>query len=280
MGVATDLALALDPVLLARQIGLEPDPWQAEVLRSTSPRILLNCSRQAGKSTVTSILAVSTILAEPGALVLLCSPGLRQSTLLYDKCMSVYRSLGRPVPATSETASSLALANGSELVSLPGTEATIRGYSAVRLLIIDEAALVLDGYYFATRPMVAVSQGRIIALSTPHGKRGWWHREWTAGEGWERVEIKAWQCPRLSAEFLREELIAQGERAFAQEYLCTFADVEGSVFSYESIQAALSDDVLPLFGADSTVPAAPSALSDEVAPLIFNSTGTRRLYIG
>jgi hypothetical protein len=50
-----------------------PDPW---FLRSAAPRILLNCSRQSGKSTVTALLAAHTALYQPGALVLLLSPTL------------------------------------------------------------------------------------------------------------------------------------------------------------------------------------------------------------
>src|SRR5438045_3435420 len=69
MTIAADLARALDPVLLAEQAGLVPDPWQAQVLRSTAARVLLLCSRQAGKSTITSILAVHSALYDPGALV-------------------------------------------------------------------------------------------------------------------------------------------------------------------------------------------------------------------
>ena len=58
--LATDLAMALDPVRISQQAGIDPDPWQARVLRSTSPRLLLNCSRQSGKSSTSAILAVWT----------------------------------------------------------------------------------------------------------------------------------------------------------------------------------------------------------------------------
>src|ERR671932_1709093 len=97
MGLALDLALALDPVLLARFAGIEADPWQRDVLRSTAPRMLLNCSRQSGKSTVVAILAVHTALYDPGALVLLLSPTLRQSGELFKKALGVYQALCRPV---------------------------------------------------------------------------------------------------------------------------------------------------------------------------------------
>ena len=93
MAATADLALALDPVLLARRAGIEPDPWQTQVLRSASSRILLNCCRQAGKSTVVAVLAVHTALYEPGALALLLSPSLRQSQELFRKALAVYRAL-------------------------------------------------------------------------------------------------------------------------------------------------------------------------------------------
>src|SRR5919199_3284635 len=176
--LAVDLAAALDPVALAQQAGLDPDPWQRDVLRSTAPRVLLNCSRQSGKSTISALLALHTALYTPSALVLMLSPSLRQSAELFRKGLDLYRALGRPVPAQAETSLRLELEGGSRIISLPGSEATIRGYSGVRLLVIDEAARVEDTLYGSLRPMLAVSNGRLIALSTPFGRRGWWVEAW------------------------------------------------------------------------------------------------------
>ena len=77
--LAWDLACALNPTLLARRAGIDPDDWQATLLRSSAPRILLNASRQSGKGTITAVLAVHTAVYQPGALVLILSPALRQS---------------------------------------------------------------------------------------------------------------------------------------------------------------------------------------------------------
>jgi hypothetical protein len=246
--LAQDLAAALDPCVLARAVGLEPDPWQAQVLRSTSPRLLLLCARQSGKSQVTAILALHTALYRPGCLVLLLSRSLRQSGELFKKITDAYKALGKPVPATGETALTLTLQNGSRIVALPGSDdGLIRGYSGVALLCIDEAARVDDGLYQACRPMLAVSSGRLLALSTPWGKRGWFHAAWTGPEDWERVEIRAHQCPRISPAFLAEERRVLGPRFFDQEYACVFADTVDQLFGYEVVEAAISPDVLPLF---------------------------------
>ena len=194
-----------DAVALLRQGGMEPDPWQVAVGRSQAARLLLLCCRQSGKSTTTAALALATALREPGSLVLLLSPSLRQSSELFRKVLDHYRALQAPLRTTAESALRPELANGSRLVSLPGTEGTVRGYSGVRLLVIDEAARVADELYYAVRPMLSVSGGALVVLSTPFGKRGWFHQEYTQGESWERFKITASECPRISKEFLEEE---------------------------------------------------------------------------
>lgn len=249
MSITADLALALDPVRFAASAGIVPDDWQADVLRSPASRLLLNCSRQSGKSTTTGVLAVWTALYDPGALVLLLSPSLRQSQELFRKCLDTYRAAGRPVPASAESAMRLELDNGSRIVSLPGTEGSIRGFSAVKLLVIDEASRVEDALYYGVRPMLAVGAGRLMAMSTPFGKRGWWHKEWTeGGADWRRVEVPASRCPRIPAAFLAEERRSLGPWWYRQEYECQFSETTDSVFSYEDVQHAVSSEITPLFG--------------------------------
>ena len=80
-----DLIYALDPVEFSRAIGIDPDPWQSEVLRSENKRLLLNCCRQSGKSITTSTKALHTALYKPQSLTLIASPSLRQSQELFRK---------------------------------------------------------------------------------------------------------------------------------------------------------------------------------------------------
>ena len=93
-----------------------------------------------------------------------------------------------------------------------------------------------DELYFAVRPMLAVSGGALIMLSTPYGQRGIFYEEWTGGSGeWQRFRVSADQVPRISPKFLAEERRALGSRWFEQEYLCTFGELVGAVFSREAI---------------------------------------------
>lgn len=232
-----------DPVTFAGMSGVAPDPWQADLLSSTAARILLNCSRQSGKSLMAALIGVRTALVEDGSLILLLSPTQRQSGELFKKCLTVYRELGRPVPGDSETALTVTLGNGSRIVSLPGKEGTVRGYSGVDLLVIDESAFVPNDLYVSVRPMLAVSEGRLVALSTPHGTRGWWYEAWRSTEPWERYEVPATECPRISPAFLAEEKRELGEWWFKQEYLCEFLDAQSAAFTRADIDRAFSEEI-------------------------------------
>jgi hypothetical protein len=245
-----DLKLALDRVSFAEKLGIVPDAWQEDLLRSTSDRVLLNCCRQSGKSTMSALIALHRALYHPGSLILCLAPALRQSQELFGKIAGFYRHLDRPIPAQAERKLSLELENGSRIVTLPGTERTIRGFSGAALLLVDEAARVDDGLYYAVRPMLAVSGGALMMLTTPAGKRGIFHEEWTseAGQGWQRFEIPASEVPRISKTFLAEERRALPRRVFDQEYCCVFTETDDAVFSFEDVAGAMSSEVTPLFG--------------------------------
>ncbi len=123
-------------VRIMRHFNLEPDPWQLGVLESDHPRQLLNCCRQAGKSTVVAIRALAEAVFTNGTLVLLVSRSHRQSRILFEKVIDFYHRLGAPL-RQRVNADELVLSNHSRVVSLPCQEETIRGYSGVSRLIID-----------------------------------------------------------------------------------------------------------------------------------------------
>jgi hypothetical protein len=97
--------------------------------------------------------------------------------------------------------------------------------------VIDEAARVPEDLHRAVRPMLAVSGGRLICLSTPYGKRGFFYDAWAnSGDDWARIEIPASRISRISSAFLAQERRAMGESWFRQEYHCSFEALEGLVY--------------------------------------------------
>jgi len=240
---AADLLRALDPVEFAGACGIAPDPWQEAVLRSAARQTLLCCGRQTGKSTVCALVALHELVYRPGALVLLAAPTLRQSGELFRKLIAFWRAAGRPVEPERRTTFAMELRGGSRVLALPGEEDTVRGFASVDLVVVDEAARVDEDLMAAVRPMLAVSGGRLLAASTPAGRRGWFYEAWEhGGPGWERHRVPSSACPRIDPEFLRLERRALGAALYAQEYEARFVDETGMAFSGALVERAFDDN--------------------------------------
>ncbi len=239
-----------DAVAFARErLGFEPDELQAEALGSTANRGILLCSRQWGKSTVVAAKAIHRAFTRDGALVVVASPSERQSGEFLLKVEQMAARLGIPARGDGHNTLSLAMPNGSRVVGLPGTEDTVRGFSAVSMLLIDEAARVPDKIYKALRPMLAVGQGDLWLMSTPCGKQGFFYETWEhGGAHWKRVRATGVECSRISAEFLEEERASLGPMWFRQEYLCEFVDSGGAMFDRDVVEGALDSGISPVEG--------------------------------
>src|SRR5262249_15781733 len=140
-------------------------------------------------------------------------------------------------------------ANGSRVVSLPGDPASIRGYSRVHTIIIDECAQVDEQLPGTLLPMLATSKGRCICGSTPFGRRGFFYEQYRNGAPiFDRHVARASECPRYDAEFVQQSRRLLGDRWCDQEFECEFVDAVGAVFSASSVEAAFRGDVAALPG--------------------------------
>ncbi len=242
-----DLAYSLDPVLWAKEVlGFHPDPWQADLLRSRSKKIILNCSRQSGKSTTCAALGLHESIYRRPSFGLVIAPTQDQSSELMLKFDEFRSAVELPSDyLSSDTKLAVKFANGNRFIARPGSEKSARSFSAVTLLLEDEAARVADALYNSVRPMLAVSNGRHILMSTPFGKRGHFFHIWNEQRDlWESYEIPAEKCPRITKEFLEEE--QRTNPWVSQEYNCKFMETTDSVFTFEQVAAAVSEDVEPL----------------------------------
>src|SRR5437763_6372353 len=206
--------------LRRERLGFEPDARQADVLGQRWRRALFNCTRQCGKSTITAARAVHRAYFEPESLTVVLSPSARQSGEFIRKASGFARKLDIRPRGDGDNEISLLFPNGARIVGLPGSESTVRGFSAVSLMIIDEAARVSDELYKTLRPMTAVSGGDMLLMSTPCGKRGFFYEAWTSqSEAWERISVPATECARIPKGCLEGEGRVMGGWWFREEYL-------------------------------------------------------------
>jgi hypothetical protein len=238
-----------EPVVFARDaLGLTLDAWQARVLEGEHQQAILCCSRQAGKSTLAAVLGLHEAMYRPGSLTLLVSPSQRQSSELFRKVIDLRDSLPWRVPLAEDNRLSMRVKGGGRIVSLPGSERTIRGHSACTLLVEDEAARIEDVLHYSVMPMLATTRGRLLMMSTPWVRSGVFFETWEYAEGWHRERVTVHDVPRIAPEWVEEQRLAMPDLFYRCEYLCEFIDSEDAVFAAEHIDAAMSDDVQPLFG--------------------------------
>jgi hypothetical protein len=248
-GIASDLRVALDPALIGERCGIVLDDWQATLIRERPKRALLCCSRQSGKSTAATLMALWMALFEASALILLVSPSLRQSGELFRTFVGYYHRLDGLPPLARETTLQCELANGSRIISMPGAARTVRGFSSATAVVLDEAARIEPDLIQALTPMLAVSDGSLIALSTPFGRQNWFAETWhDTSQKFHRVRVSANQCPRITKEFLESELRSIGGARFAEEYQLAFTDGQTQMIPSVLIDSAFSDHtVRPLW---------------------------------
>jgi hypothetical protein len=213
------LAYRLDPSLMfAEATGHQPDNWQVQALKSTSKRQLWVIGRQLGKSVCAAVKGLHRACFYPRSEVIIVSVGARQSELLFDKVADFNDRL-QPIAAIKRLRTELWLENGSKVISLPGDPSTTRGYTPA-LVLLDEASRIDNGILASLTPMVSESDGDIIALSTPAGRRGFLYEIWSdeTQTQWERISARRVDYPhRVRPGFLEEQLRTLGPALFSQE---------------------------------------------------------------
>ncbi len=250
MSIAQALAEALDPVAFARGRGFVAESWQSRLMRTTARRVVVPCARQVGKTETVSYKTLHTALHHAKRDVLIISPTQRQSDEFLLRVAGIYRGMSEAPRLKRDNQSEMGLANGSRVVSLPGSAGTVRGYANIKLLVIDEAAYVEDEVFASVLPMVG-SDGQIIALSTPWGQRGWFWGlvDEAPRNGWEKHRVTVHDSAQYDAARIAEVRAAVGSFVFASDYLAEFTDTSEQMFGTEDVRRAFTPSVLPLFTA-------------------------------
>jgi hypothetical protein len=211
-----------------------------------------------------SILALFVAVTTPEGLILVVSPAERQAKELVRVVRGLAARLGlsttereQSIAPSAVSMTKVEFPNGARVLSVPGSsEATIRGFSAPSLILVDEASRVSEPTFSAIRPMmVAAPSSRLFLLSSPWAKMGLFYQAATDTTGvWEQHHITLDECPRLSRDFIEEERRTLPHWVFSREYLGEFSDDEQTLFSAELIASALDPTLEPLFAEDDDAP--------------------------
>lgn len=248
LGFLQGLTVSLDPIERFRLTVGEPDPWQETLLR-TNPAaneedrmVLALCGRQSGKSTTAGCLAYSDF--QKGKMVLLTAPSLRQSTELFRRILAFKDTDPFCPQIVRQTQTELEAhpRHGGRIVCLPATDQA-RGMTADTILA-DEACFLDDDALTAFFPMRRES-GRILLLSTPNLRQGFFYETWTSGKQVRRITARGIDIERRRAqvEFDRSTM---ADATFRREHLCEFIGAGTPLISWESLEKTSNPNVKAL----------------------------------
>ena len=137
--------LRKDPVVFAEVVlGFHFFPYQAELLRSQSKRVVACWARQTGKTTAIAVKVVHFAFTNAKTTTLIVSRGLRQSMIMFgviENLVKAHLMLRKSVVKSTRTL--IQLRNGSQNIALPcGPDgASLRGFTA-DLVAMNEVAFM------------------------------------------------------------------------------------------------------------------------------------------
>lgn len=269
--LAKQLTGCIDPAYYLENIGFDPFEWQKEVLRPGIPRLILNCARQSGKSTVIGAKVVHRAKYFPNSLIMLFAPSENQAVELMEK-ISEFISQDPEIILVRDSSATKKLLNGSRIKAFTASPKSARGYSDPDIIVFDESAYVDRELYLTVRPMMTGGKTDMVLLSTPNGKEGFFYDIWIRdSQVWKKVLVRpidilhevlpgkygffnkkefiaeqsskgihAYISPRHTREFLLEEYEEMEEFWYNQEYGCEFMNPQGSVFNMDAFEWAVS----------------------------------------
>jgi hypothetical protein len=215
-----------------------PDPKQDLILRSGARRVILNCSRQWGKSTVVAAKLVHVACTRPNSLSLIASENLLQTAGMLQKIqrfLSVARLRFQRIRGFPY---SLELSNGSQVIGIAAREGAVRSYTA-DFIFLDEASRIEDEVFDAILPATGIRKGDWWMASTPNGRRGRFYETWAYEEGPDMLKVSApWtENPRLSPDFIDRVRSLRGDAYVQQEFECQFIEAGQNLVTLDHVKA-------------------------------------------
>ena len=235
------------PSAWARQhLAFEPSPKQAQVLDDPAHRLILNCSRQWGKTTVIAIKALYEALHNERTTIMVLSRTKPLAALTIHKVREFAALLGIRRRRFQGREHSVQLPNGSAIFAIAHNAATAVG-NTVHIAIVDEAAVVEDDVFAAILPSISRTKGKLWLLSTPSGPSGMFYKIWhdhSLGH-WTRVTATVDDIDYADKEVLHLETTLFPNRA-RQDFYCEFVQPPGRLVDPALLERLVNPNIEPI----------------------------------
>ena len=266
------------PSVFAKELlDITPFPYQTPFLDDMHKRICFKTGRQVGKTMCTAIKSLHYAITRAESTVLLLSPTKRQSSLLFRYVKLYLSKINRSdkfeIPVVRETADTLELGNGSCIYIVPvgDTGDSVRGYTA-DIVIADEAAFMPEDVFTAVQPTMAATDGTLILISTPFGRRGNFFEAFH-NKDFSTHEVESKESLLITQSFLDSESKRMTSMEYQQEYEGEFVAEADRLFPDELI-AACVDKELNFVASPQLLDRPSSALRLAVDPARFGEDET------
>lgn len=229
-----------EPALFVKALlGWHPFPYQEALLCDGSKRIVSCWGRQCGKTSTIAVKAIQFAYCNPNVNVLIASPSLRQSMIMFDRILGfIYGSSILSKGVARKTRTVIQLLNGSRIIALPCSENLLRGYTA-HVVICDEAAFMPEEVIIqVVFPMLSTTNGSAVFLSTPWGRDHFFYRAFM-DPNYSVHHVKSTECPLIKPEFLEEQRRNMSDEAFRMEYLAEFVEAASCFFRQDLIRGCV-----------------------------------------
>jgi len=232
----------MTPVEFAEKVlGIKPFPYQVKLLEDKNKRLVAVMGRQSGKTTTIAVKALHFALTSKNATILITSPSLRQSMIMFSRIWGFITKSPLKSRVTRHTRTVIEFDNGSQIVALPASEHFLRGYTA-QMIILDEAAFMPEELITnVIFPMISTTDGYAVLLSTPWGRNHFFYRAFM-NPAYSVHRVKSSECPLIKSEFLEEMKRNMTEQAYRMEYEAEFAEASNSFFPQDLIRQCVAND--------------------------------------
>jgi hypothetical protein len=234
-----EIAYRIDPASWVREVlAMTPEPWQETYLRAPAgASVLALTARQRGKTTTAAWAIAHTMVFRPNSLSVIACPAQRQSAEAVRRVREALTKADHELK--SDNVYGLELTTGARVLTLPGSDDSIRGMTVDGWIVADEAARLPADLIAALRPMRARRpQARFAMLSTAWSRTDPFWAAWSDGDpSWIRLQATAETAP-FSPQFLDKERRALGDHAFQREYYGIPMGGHASPFTWELYERA------------------------------------------